>query len=88
MLRRLLIVTAIVSVLVAGIAEVAGAVSPPGQGQPGQTCGSQTAPNTPGGGNSANSPGSPFTGGTSDGKYNAAESQYDVACFQVSQPHP
>jgi hypothetical protein len=87
-LRRSLILTAIVSVLLAGIAGTSGAANPPGQGQPGQTCGIGSAPNTPGGGNSANSPGSPFTGGVSDGKYNAAESQYDVACFQVSQSHP
>jgi hypothetical protein len=85
MLRKLLIVTAIVSVLLVSLVGMAFAANPPGQGQPGQTCGSQTAPNTPGGGTSASSPGSPFTGGVSDGKYNAAESQYDVACFQVSQ---
>ena len=41
----------------------------------------------PGGDNSASSPGSPFTGGVSDGKYNVAKSQYDVACFQVTQSH-
>jgi hypothetical protein len=87
-LRKLLIVMAIVSVLLVAFGGIAFAANPPGQGQPGQSCGSQTAPNTPGKGNSANSPGSPFVGGVSDGKYNVAESQYDVACFQVSQPHP
>ncbi len=87
-MRKLLIVTAIVCVSLISLAGIAFAANPPGQGQPGQTCGSFFAPNTPGGGNSAGSPGSPFTGGVSDGKYNAAESQYDVACFQVSQPHP
>ena len=86
MLRKLLIVTAVVCVLLVGVVTTAFAANPPGQGQPGQSCESQ--PNTPGGGNSANSPGSPFTGGVSDGKYNAAKSQYDVACFQVSQSHP
>jgi hypothetical protein len=84
MLRRILILTAIVSALVFGFAAFALAANPPGNGQPGQTCGSQTAPTTPGGGQSTSSPGSPFQGGVSDGKYNAAESQYDVACFEVS----
>ena len=89
MLRKLLIVGAIVFALLVGLVGIAFAANPPGNGQPGQTCGSQTALNTPGGGNSANSPGSPFSGGVADGKYNTAESQYDVACFQVSQPgHP
>ena len=88
MFRKLLLVAAIVSVLLVSLAGVAGAANPPGQGQPGQSCGSGTAPDTPGNGNPANSPGSPFAGGVSDGKYNVAESQYEVACFQVSQPHP
>jgi hypothetical protein len=89
MLRRLLIVTALASALFVGVVGFAFAANPPGNGQPGQSCGSSTALNTPGGGQSANSPGSPFQGGVADGKYNVAESQYDVACFQVSQPkHP
>ena len=73
------------------------AASPGTQGQPNQSCQQQSS--TPGGGNSANSPGSPFTGGVADGKYAGTQpqnsknpnsvSQYDVACFQVSQPgHP
>lgn len=64
-------------------------------GQPGQTCLSSTAPQTPG--NASTSPGSPFNepgsggnpsnpGGTG-GQHYAANSQYDVACFQVSQGH-
>jgi hypothetical protein len=62
---------------------------PPGAtGPPSQSCGSSTAPNTPGGGNSVNSPGSPFQGGKADSSYNVAKSQYDVACYQNSQPHP
>jgi hypothetical protein len=89
MLRKLLLIIATASVLVIVFVGMAYAASnPAGHGQPGQTCGSNSAPNTPGGGNSSGSPGSPFTGGTADGKYNAAESQYDVACYQVSQPHP
>jgi hypothetical protein len=58
-------------------------------GQPGDTCGSATAPNTPG--NAAGAPGSAFnSSGTAGTKYagqqpqnqrnSAASSQYDVAC--------
>jgi hypothetical protein len=87
MLRKLLVITAVVSVLMVGPVGVAFAANPPGNGQPGQTCGTDGATSAPGKGNSANSPGSPFVGGVADGKYNAAESQYDVACFQVTQNH-
>src|SRR6266567_2159830 len=77
------------------------AASPGTQGQPGQTCLSSTAPNEPG--QAASAPGSAFneTGpGTAGTVYagngvsattansDHAVSQYDVACFQVSQPHP
>jgi hypothetical protein len=77
------------------------AASPGTQGQPGQTCLSSTAPNEPG--QAASAPGSAFneTGpGTAGTVYAGngvsattansghAVSQYDVACFQVSQPHP
>jgi len=76
------------------------AASPGTQGQPGQTCLSSTAPNEPG--QAASAPGSAFneTGpgtagtvyagnGVSATKANSANavSQYDVACYQVSQ-HP
>jgi len=97
MARRLLIVTALVCALLVSIAGAALAASPGTQGQPSQSCEEQPA--TPGGGNSANSPGSPFHDGVSDAKYAGSQpqnsnnpnsvSQYDVACFQVSQPgHP
>jgi hypothetical protein len=77
------------------------AANPSTQGQPSQTCLSSTAPNEPG--QAASAPGSAFneTGpgkagtvyagnGISATKANSsnAVSQYDVACFQVSQPHP
>ena len=77
------------------------AASPGTQGQPSQTCLSSTAPQEPG--NASSAPGSAFneTGpGTAGTVYagngvsattaNSANavSQYDVACFQVSQPHP
>ncbi len=65
--------------------------------QPNQSC--QAQPLNPGGTATTSSPGSPFnTGGVADGKYAGsgfvtqtnpkAVSQYDVSCFQVSQPLP
>ena len=71
--------------------------NPNGTGQPSQTCGSSTAPNTPG--NASNAPGSAFNpNGTAGSVYAGTQpqnsknpnsvAQYDVACFQVSQPHP
>lgn len=72
--------------------------NPAGTGQPSQTCLSATAPNEPG--NASTAPGSAFNenGGIAGGVYagspgtpsaangsSNAVSQYDVACFQVSQ---
>ena len=62
-------------------------------GQPNQSCGSLTAPNTPG--NAVSAPGSAFNpNGTAGTVYAGTQpqnstnpnsvSQYDVACFQVS----
>jgi hypothetical protein len=77
------------------------AASPGTQGQPSQTCLSSTAPSEPG--QAASAPGSAFnetSPGTAGVVYagngvsattansSNAVSQYDVACFQVSQPHP
>jgi hypothetical protein len=73
------------------------APNPSGTGQPSQTCLSMSAPNEPGG--AASAPGSAFNenGGTAGAVYAGngvsattagsthAVSQYDVACFQVSQ---
>jgi hypothetical protein len=64
---------------------------PPGTGQPNQSCGSDTAPYTPG--NSVSAPGSAFNPGGKAGSVYAGQqaqnsknlkavSQYDVACFQ------
>lgn len=66
-------------------------------GQPSQSCGSSTAPTTPG--NAVSSSGSAFNpNGVAPSVYAGqqpqnsgnpqAVSQYDVACFQNSQPHP
>jgi hypothetical protein len=68
--------------------------NPGSPGQPSQSCGSTTAPNTPG--NSASAPGAAFNPNGQAGSVYAGEqpqnsnnpnsvSQYDVACFQVSQ---
>jgi len=98
-MRKLLTVSAAICSSFVVLASVAHATDPgpPGHGQPNQSC--QAQPSTPGGGNSANSPGSPFHGGVADSKYAGSQpqnsknpqsvAQYDVACFQVSQPrHP
>ena len=98
---RRLIATAIVAAVGAiGAAGATAAPNPSGTGQPSQTCLSSTAPTEPG--NAASAPGSAFnetgpgTAGvvyagngisaTTAGSPNAV-SQYDVGCFQVSQPH-
>ena len=68
--------------------------SPTGTGQPSQSCGSDTAPSTPGTASSA--PGSAFNPDGQAGTVYAGEqpqnstnphsvSQYDVACFHVSR---
>jgi hypothetical protein len=70
--------------------------NPNGTGQPSQSCGSTTAPNTPG--QSVSAPGSAFNPDGQAGSVYAGQqpqnsnnpnsvSQYDVACFQVSQHH-
>ena len=82
-----------------GAATAMAAANPSGTGPPNQSCQSFEGPggtNAPG--NSGTSPGSVFNepgfgsvnGGTGGNAYNnaGAPSQYDVACFQVNQPHP
>ncbi len=83
--------------LFAFLAANATAGNPPGTGQPSQGCLSNTAPSEPG--NAADARGSAFNenGGIAGGVYAGngqtqstpanghAVSQYDVACFQVSQ---
>jgi hypothetical protein len=77
--------------LVLGTAAPAFGANPPGSGQPGQECGSDTAPQSPAGfgtGGFANAEahyaGSEGTPSAANGSTKAV-SQYDVACFQVSQ---
>jgi len=75
-------------------AHATGNPSPTGMGQPSQSCGSDTAPSTPG--NASSAPGSAFNPDGHAGTVYAGEqpqnstnphsvSQYDVACFHVSQ---
>ena len=82
----------LLSLVAVGPASAAG--NPSTTGQPSQTCGTSTAARTPG--QSANAPGSAFNPtGTAGMVYAGTQpqnshntksvSQYDVACFQVSQ---
>ena len=75
-------------------AQATGNPSPTGTGQPSQSCGSSTAPSTPG--HSSSAPGSAFNPDGNAGTHYAGEqpqnsnnphsvSQYDVACFHVSR---
>jgi hypothetical protein len=86
----------VLAVLCLAIVGTAFAADPGTQGQPGQTCGSATAPMTPG--NASSAPGSAFNpNGMAGSVYAGTQpqnsnnpnsvSQYDVACFQVSQGH-
>jgi hypothetical protein len=92
-MRSILVVMVALAALAAPAASVA--TNPPGTGQPSQTCLSVTAPSEPG--NAASARGSAFNenGGIAGGMYAGSQpqnsknptsvSQYDVACFQVSQ---
>jgi hypothetical protein len=103
MLRRIMTVVLLTGLLGLGSAATAMAAanpSPTGTGPPNQSCQAFETVGTGAGapGNSGTSPGSVFNepgfgsqnGGTGGNAYNAAgaPSQYDVACFQVNQPHP
>ncbi len=93
MVRRLFVRAASLGValtLLVGVPALA--ANPPGTGQPGQSCQDTLTAGGRTPGHSASSPGSPFNepgfgsvnGGTG-GLHYSASSQYDVACFQVSQ---
>jgi len=80
--------------LVAGAGVATAAPNPSSTGQPSQTCGDATATTRPG--SSMTAPGSAFNPDGKSGTVYAGEqpqnstnpksvSQYDVACFQVSQ---
>ncbi len=92
-MRKLLAASVLAGGLVFGVAAPALAANPPGTGQPGQSCQSFSATTRPG--LSYQSPGSPFNepngvnsaNGGVGGAHYSESSQYDVACFQMSQ-HP
>jgi hypothetical protein len=100
MVRRLLIGAGILTFLLFAVVGIATAATPGTSGQPNQSCQNTATSTTPG--NAVNAPGSPFNAnGVSGGVYAngpgstpnggvsnpTAVSQYDVACFQNSQPH-
>jgi hypothetical protein len=94
-MRRTLTVLLLVLTMIIGGAALAYAGNPnPNGGQPSQSCGSDSAPQTPG--NAAAAPGSAFNphghagmvyaGQQTQNSNNAhSVSQYDVACYHVSQ---
>ncbi len=95
MLMKAIAVLTLVSALLFGLVGTGLAASTPGAGQPNQSC--QAEPMTPG--NAASARGSAFNAsGVAPAHYAGqqpqnstnpkAVAQYDVACFQVSQPHP
>jgi len=92
-MRRVLLSAVLAGAFLFGLGGVAYATpTPNGVTHPGQhnmSCGPDGP--APGGGNSVNSPGSPFHDGTAGSHYagqqsqnsnNGQNSQYDVACFQ------
>jgi len=94
-----LILTGLLGLGSAATAMAAANPSPTGTGQPNQSCQDVYTAGGHSPGQSATSPGAVFNeagffgsanGGTGGNAYNAAgaPSQYDVACFQVNQPHP
>jgi hypothetical protein len=97
-MRKLMIAFSLAGALAGATAlPVLASGNPSGTGQPSQTCLSSTAPNEPG--NASSASGSAFNenGGTAGGMYAGSQpqnsnnpksvSQYDVACYQVSQQH-
>jgi len=94
---RVVVAIVVVLVLALGVTSAALADSTGNAGQPNQSCGSSNAQMTPG--NAASASGSAFNPNGVAGTVYAGQqpqnsgnpnsvSQYDVACFQVSQPHP
>ena len=83
------IATALAVIAPAGIA--AATANPSGHGPPSQSCQTVVATGGTTPGHSASSPGSPFnepgrnSAGGTGGLHYSPNSQYDVACFQVSQ---
>ncbi len=94
---RIIVSSMLVLLMALALTSVAFADSTGNAGQPNQSCGSSNAQMTPG--NATNARGSAFNPTGTAGMVYAGQqpqnsnnpnsaSQYDVACFQVSQPHP
>lgn len=92
-LGTVMVTGVLAGVMAVGSGGAAYAATTGNQGQPNQSCGSATAPNTPG--NASSAPGSAFNPDGQAGSVYAGQqpqnsnnpnsvSQYDVACFQVS----
>ncbi len=82
-MRRTIVATAFAAAFtLAGAAPALAAANPSGTGPPSQDCNAlQTFP-----GHTTTSPGSPFNEGVGTGGLHYTEkSQYDVACYQMSQ---
>ena len=96
MLRKLIVGFGTSTIMLLAVGGSAFAASTGSPGQPNQSCGSTTAPSTPG--NAVNASGSAFNPNGQAGSVYAGQqpqnstnpksvAQYDVACFQVSQQH-
>jgi hypothetical protein len=90
--RRLLAVIATCVVFAAVGSAAYAASNPSGTGPPSQSCQDIEAAGGTTPGHAASSPGSPFnepginsTNGGTGGQHYSESSQYDVACYQVSQ---
>jgi hypothetical protein len=86
-MKHLLITVAAAALFAISAVGAFAAPNPSGQGLPSQTCTSGMAPLEPG--NAASNNGSPFNENLPGkaGTVYSATSQYDVACYQVSQLH-
>lgn len=92
-MKRTAIVTGVFLTMAALAAPAAAAPNPTGTGQPSQSCGSAGATTVPNGFNSggfanaearyAGSDGTPSLNSGND----HAVSQYDIACYQITQSH-
>lgn len=97
-MRKIFVAACLAALCAIGTGGALAASNPSGTGQPSQTCvETSTAANEPG--QAAQAPGSAFNenGGTAGGVYAGNQpqnsnnpksvSQYDVACYQVTQNH-
>jgi hypothetical protein len=86
-MKKFFVAPVVAALIVIAPASGLAAANPSGQGKPSQTCLSASALTEPG--HAALAPGSAFneTGPGKAGTVYNPGSQYDVACYQVSQPH-